>query len=329
MLNLVTGATGHIGNVLVRELLSKNEKVRVFVLPGDSLESIAGLDIDIVYGNILNPSSLSSAMQNVDCVFHLAGMISILPGDADKLNLVNVEGTKNVLQTARNAAVNKFVYVSSIHALGAVKHGITIDETIPFNPENVMGDYDKSKARASQLVVEAAKDGYNAIIVCPTGVLGPYDFNHSEMGSLVESMMHTSVAFSVKGSYDFVDVRDVARGLVLAAEKGLPGEIYILSGEYIAIEKILYLASRFAGRKIPIINVPLGLAKLAARISPAYCRLTHQKAHLTPYSLSTIQSNSIVTHQKATSDLGYNPRTIQDSIRDMVYWFREKNLITQ
>lgn len=329
MLNLVTGATGHIGNVLVRELLSKNEKVRVFVLPEDSLESISGLDVDIVFGNILDPASLSIAMQDVDCVFHLAGMISILPGDADKLYQVNVEGTKNVLHAARMAAVGKFIYVSSIHALGSVKHGITIDETIPFDPENVMGDYDKTKAKASQLVVAASQEGFNAIIVCPTGVLGPYDFNRSEIGSLVESMITTSVAFSVKGSYDFVDVRDVACGLVLAAEKSLPGEIYILSGEYIAIKDILYTASRSAGRRIPIINVPFTLARFAAWISPTFCRLTHQKAHLTPYSLSTIQSNSIVTHQKATRDLGYNPRKIHDSIRDMVYWFREKNLITQ
>ncbi len=329
MLNLVTGATGHIGNVLIRELLAKNEKVRAFVLPNDSLNSLSGLDIEIVYGNILDSRSLSLAMQGVDCVYHLAGMISILPGDKEKLFTVNVQGTKNVLSEAQNSGVNKFIYVSSIHALGSVDHGITIDETIPFNPDHVMGDYDKSKAMASQIVVDAAENGFNAIIVCPTGVLGPYDFNRSEIGSLVESMIYSAVAFSVKGSYDFVDVRDVARGLIMAAEKGSSGEIYILSGEYIAIKEILLVASRSAGRNIPIINVPFPLAKLAAQFSPAYCRLTHQRAHLTPYSLSTIQSNSIVTHQKATHELGYNPRGIRESIQDMVNWFRDKNLITQ
>ena len=211
---------------------------------------------------------------------------------------------------------------------GMVQHGITIDESIPFDPDHAMGDYDKSKARASQLVVQAAGDGLNAVIVCPTGVIGPYDYNFSEMGTLIGSMLHTPVAFSVRGSYDFVDVRDVAHGLVMAAEKGAPGSIYILSGEYIAISEILRTASGALGRKTPIINVPFPLAKIAARVSPAYCRLTHRKAHLTPYSLSTIQSNAIVTHRKATQELGYSPRCIRDSVRDLIYWLREKSPAT-
>ena len=328
MLNLVTGATGHIGNVLVRELLAKNERVRAFILPGDLLTPLQDLDIEIVYGNILDRDALVDAMQGVDCVYHLAGMISILPGAAAKLFRVNVDGTRNVLDAIRQSGVGRLVYVSSIHALGMVQHGITIDESIPFDPDHAMGDYDKSKARASQLVVQAAGDGLNAVIVCPTGVIGPYDYNFSEMGTLIGSMLHTPVAFSVRGSYDFVDVRDVAHGLVMAAEKGAPGSIYILSGEYIAISEILRTASGALGRKTPIINVPFPLAKIAARVSPAYCRLTHRKAHLTPYSLSTIQSNAIVTHRKATQELGYSPRCIRDSVRDLIYWLREKSPAT-
>ena len=154
---LVTGATGHIGNVLIRELLASGESVRAMVLPKDDLTPIKDLDIEVAIGDVLNKESLCRAMRGVDTIFHLAGMISILPGDAAQLQKVNVDGTRNMLEMAKEMHVRRFVYTSSIHALSRIPHGTTVDESISFDPTGCMGDYDKSKALASLEVIRSIR----------------------------------------------------------------------------------------------------------------------------------------------------------------------------
>ncbi len=155
-MNLVTGATGHIGNVVIRELLIRGKKVRAFVLPGEDLSPLNGLDIEIVEGNVLDRPSLDRAMKGIRTVYHLAGMISIMPGEYEKMRRVNVDGTKNVLAATRKARVKKLVYTSSIHALRRIPEGSVIDEQVDFDPDNRMGDYDRTKAEAS-LAVSASR----------------------------------------------------------------------------------------------------------------------------------------------------------------------------
>jgi dihydroflavonol-4-reductase len=163
---LVTGAAGHIGNVLVRELLSDGKKVRALILPGEDISSLEGLDTEVTEGNVLDPISLNKAMKGIDIVFHLAGVISIMPGDNEMMQKVNVEGTKNVLKAAKENGISRFVYTSSIHALSRSWIG-KIDETVPFDPDNLAGGYDRTKAAASLAVLEAAKNGLDAVIVWP------------------------------------------------------------------------------------------------------------------------------------------------------------------
>jgi len=317
---LVTGATGHIGNVLIRELIRNQEKVRAMVLPKDDLTPIQDLDIEISIGDVLNIDSIIRAMRGVDTVYHLAGLISILPGDSHLLDKVNVDGTKNMLLAAKTSHVKRFIYTSSIHALTRQPHGIVVEETADFNPGLAFGDYDRSKAQASLEVINAAHDGLNAVIVCPTGVIGPYDYKLSELGTLISNAYLNPTSYSIEGAYDFVDVRDVAQGEILAGKYGRPGETYILSGEWIQIKDILAFVKHISGKSGKLIQIPTGLAKMVARISPVYYRLTKTKPQFTPYSIETVQSNAVVSHKKASDELGYKPRNIRETLTDTITW---------
>jgi dihydroflavonol-4-reductase len=322
-MNLVTGATGHIGNVVIRELLIRGKKVRAFVLPGEDLSPLNGLDIEIVEGNVLEPASLSGAMKGIRTVYHLAGMISIMPGEYEKMRRVNVDGTKNVIAAARKARVKRLVYTSSIHALRRIPEGNVIDEQVDFDPENRMGDYDRTKAEASLAVLQAASEGFNAVIVCPTGVIGPYDYKKSEMGTLLLDWTRHRPSIMIEGSYDFVDVRDVARGHVLAGEKGRRGEVYILSGERIRLTRLMELVHENVDHFEPSFNIPISLAKFVSRFTPAYYRATGGKPHFTPYSIETVLSNSHISNAKAVRELGYKARSLEHTINDTLRWFIE------
>ncbi len=180
-MNLVTGATGHIGNVLVRELAKRGEKVRVLVLPGEDLSPLNGLDIEVIEGNILDNCCLGPAFEGIEYVFHLAGIISIMPGKDDFVHDVNVNGTINMLTAAKNANVKRFIHTSSIHAFKRIPHGVLVDENVPIDPDSAVAAYDQSKAEATLAVLKAAKNGLPAVVVCPTGVIGPYDYKDSEI----------------------------------------------------------------------------------------------------------------------------------------------------
>ncbi|GAB4403299.1 MAG: SDR family oxidoreductase [Anaerolineales bacterium] len=298
---LVTGATGHLGNVLVRKLLERREKVRALILPGESREPITGLSVEAVEGNVMNLDAMFKSMRGVKGVFHLAGVISIMPGSNLTVQKVNVEGTKNIIRVALKYG-KKLIYTSSIHAIKRVEEGV-IDESVPYDMNNPYGAYDRSKAEATLEVLNAAQTGLDAVVTCPTGVIGPYDFRGSMMGAVIH---------------------DAAEGLISAAEHGKRGESYILSGQKISVRYLLETVREITGRNFFQMKLPFELAKFAAMFTPMYYRLAHETPRFTPYSLEVLQSNSNISHAKATRELGYHPRTLYESIRDAVMWFLEK-----
>lgn len=322
-MNLVTGATGHIGNVLVRHLLARGQRVRALIMPGEDLTPLDGLAINVVTGDVLDKETLKSAFRGVQNVYHLAGMISILPGVNPHLEAVNIEGTRNVLEAAREANVQRLVYTSSIHALQRVPHGVMIDENIPFDPIGAISAYDHSKAAASLEVLQATKQGLAAVIVCPTGVIGPYDYRRSEIGRLIQDCLERKPQPFVDGAYDFVDVRDVALGLILACENGRVGETYILSGEQITVRSLLDSVRSITGRSFLRLRLPMSLARLAASFAPLIYKLTRIPPRFTSYSVKTLLSNSLISSAKAKQELGYSPRPLRFTIMDTVLWFLE------
>jgi dihydroflavonol-4-reductase len=328
-MNLVTGGAGHLGNVLVRELLARGERVRVLILSGEDTTSLEGLDIERIEGNVLDIDSLARAMQDIDVVFHLASLVSITEDKTGMLEAVNVGGTQNVIDAAKQTHIKKLIYTSSIHALERPPQGVMISELCDFDADNPAGAYDRSKAQASLLVERAAEEGLDCRIVCPTGVVGPFDYRHSEMGELILSWMQKRINLLVKGSFDFVDVRDVAKGHILACDKGERGETYILGGEKIELTLLHKLVQKVIGKEIPPITFPLPIAKIIAPIAELYYKITKTPPRFTKYSIETVFSNSDISSEKAKVELGYRPRTLAQSVADTVAWWIENLKITK
>jgi dihydroflavonol-4-reductase len=320
---LVTGATGHIGNVLVRKLLKRGEKVRALIPPNESRESLKGLDVEAVEGDVLNLDSVFASLRGIRGIFHLAGVISIMPGPNPFVRRVNVDGTKNILHAAKETGMEKVVYTSSIHAIQRAEDGV-IDEMLPYDSDNPYGAYDRSKAEATLEVLNSARAGLEAVVACPTGVIGPYDYRGSMMGAVIHDAAAAKPSLYVDGAYDFVDVRDVADGLISAAENGKRGESYILSGNKISVRYLLETVREITGRGFFQLKIPFDLAKFAAMFTPMYYRFAQATPRFTPYSLEVLQSNSNISHAKATRELDYKPRSIHETLSDTVRWFLEK-----
>ncbi len=319
----VTGATGHIGNTLVRELVARGERVRALALPLEDTTPLRGLDVDLVKGNVLDEASLIEAFEGSDLVYHLAGIVSIVPGKSDILYRVNVIGTRNVIRACLKTGVGRLVYTSSIHAIAEPPLGTSIDETLPFDPGKLAWEYDRSKAQATLEVLGAVARGLDAVVVCPTGVIGPYDFRPSEMGQLIIDFATASVKAYIDGAYDFVDVRDVATGHVLAGRKGRTGQSYILSGERITVRELLEVLEQLTGVPSPRTKLPVWLARSLAPLVLAYSRMTGRRPLMTSYSVHTLQRNCDASQDKARRELGYSSRPIRQSIADAVQWFRD------
>ena len=323
----VTGGTGHIGNVLVRQLLASGESIRVMKTPHDDPAPLAGLAVELVDGDVRDRRSLEEVLTGADLVFHLAGQISISPGKTKILRQVNIEGTRNMVSACLRTGVRRLVYTSSVHAFNDLPHGMVIDEATPIEPERVMGAYGKSKALATLAVLDGVRRGLDAVIVHPSGVIGPYDYRLSEMGGLIVDVARGRMKAFIDGAYDFVDVRDVAAGVIEAAARGKKGESYILAGEALSVREFLALAGDLAGVKPPSLRVPNGLARAFAALTPLDYAFSKTKPRFTSYSLKVLASNSQLSSEKARRELAYAPRPLAQSVRDSIEWFRIQGVI--
>jgi dihydroflavonol-4-reductase len=319
--SVVTGATGHVGNVLVRELTRRGQCVRAVVHPSETTEAIAGLEVEVARADVREYDSLVPAFADADLVYHLAGLITISGGQARLLHDVNVLGARNAARACLETGVRRMVYASSVHALAVPPPGVPLCETTEFRPDALDGDYARSKARASIEIRKSIEQGLDAVIVFPSGIIGPYDFRLSEMGHLFMDFASGRLPAYVDGAYDFVDVRDVVAGLLLAAERGRRGEGYILSGERISVRSLLSLLEQVTGVHARARRLPLWLARFAAWFAPAYYRLRGAKPRFTSYSLRVLASNCLMSSAKAASELGYAPRPLRETVRNTIEWF--------
>lgn len=328
---LVTGVSGHLGNVIARQLVEEGQTVRGLVLPSDRIEGKLPEKVQVFVGDITDRESLRpffTVTKGVSLrVIHSAGIISIASKAQFKLRATNVGGIKNMLALSQEYGVEKFIYVSSVHAIPELPHGEIISEVDHFHPDLVIGPYAKTKAEATSIVLEAAAGGFNASIVHPSGIVGPYDYGRGHTTQLIVDYCTRRLFAAVKGGYDFVDVRDVAQGTIAASREGTRGACYILSNRYISVADILQSLHEITG--LPNIRrfLPLWFAKLTAPLSERYYRLLGQPPLYTPYSLYTLASNAIFTHEKATSELGYTTRPFQITLENTVNWLKAEGRI--
>ena len=307
--------------MLIRELLRRGRPVRAVVQPGETTEAIDGLAVEVMRADVRDYGSLAPAFAGADLVYHLAGIISISGGRARLLHDVNVLGTRNVVRACREAGARRLVYTSSVHALAVPPGGVPICETDEFRPETLDGDYARSKARASIEIRNSVEQGLDAVMVFPSGIIGPYDFRLSEMGRLFTDFARGRLGAYVDGAYDFVDVRDVVAGLMLTAEKGRRGEGYILSGESVTVADLLALLEEVTGVRSRARRLPMRLARFAALFAPMYYRIRRARPRFTSYSLKVLASNCLMSSAKAARELGYAPRPLRETVRNTIEWF--------
>jgi dihydroflavonol-4-reductase len=320
---LVTGATGFLGRVVAEELVRRKAQVHALVLHDDPYTDLLPKEVRTVIGDVCDKSSLSDFFADADsrtCVIHCAGIVSVASRPGPRLYQVNVGGTWKVLRQCMEHDVGKMVYVSSVHAIPEKPKGCIISEDCEFSPGLVDGDYAKSKAAATELVFDAAERGLNASIVFPSGIIGPGDLQGGSFTSMAKSFLSGKLPFAVRGGYDFVDVRDVARGILACSESGEPGKGYILSGCYVTIRRMLQLVGKAAKLKYRSICLPLGLARLAAPYYERRSLRERKPLFFTPYSVSVLASNGQFSHAAASERFAYQPRPIEETLGDMTAW---------
>ena len=317
---LVTGATGHVGTVLVSVLQQRGEHVRILVRPGRSVSECS--NVEICEGDISNRESLRTFFERGDydyvSLVHCAAKITIASKHDPEVWNINVQGTDNVMCLARDTGVDRIVYVSSVHAIPERPAGETITEVSSFSPDKVHGQYAKSKAAAAQIVMNYASAGLNVSIVHPSGIIGPGDTQfRNHMIRTIKAMAEGRISVGLQGGYDFVDSRDVVSGIIGCEEKGRPGECYILNGHYISVLELVNTVRRFRGKKPTRIEAPHAAAKLIAPIAEWFSNAVKKEAPLlTPYSVYTLHTNGCFSHEKATREFGYQPRPLEESIHD-------------
>ena len=330
-LYIVTGANGFLGNNIVRKLLEKSCEVRCLVLPEDKCEALEGLECKIYRGDVTKKETLEEIF-NVDSdtslyVIHCAAIVYIKSKYNPKVMEVNYNGTKNIADKVleKNA---KLVYVSSVHAITEKPNGEKMTEITDFDENRVTGLYAKSKARTAKMILEKVKTkGLNACIVHPSGIIGPNDYSNTHLTQMILDIANGSLRAFVKGGYDFVDVRDVADGIISACKNGKKGECYILSNRYIDVKELVDLISKKAGVKKIKTLLPMWIAKVTAPLSEIYYKIKKEAPLYTKYSLYTLTSNSNFSNEKAKKELGYKNRSMENTIADTVKWLKEKNMI--
>ena len=324
---LVTGATGFLGRAVVEELVRRRAQVYALVLHNDPYIDLLPKEVHTDIGDVCDKSSLADFFAGADsrtCVIHCAGIVSVASRPGPRLYQVNVGGTWKVLRQCMEHGVGKMLYVSSVHAIPEKPKGCIITEDCEFSPGLVDGDYAKSKATATALVFDAAERGLNASIVFPSGIIGPGDLQGGSFTSMAKSFLAGKLPLAVRGGYDFVDVRDVANGILACSESGEPGKGYILSGHYVTIRRMLQVIGTAAKRRYRPICLPLGLAKLAAPYYERRSLKDRKPLFFTPHSVSVLASNGQFSHAAATKCFAYQPRPTEETLLDMTAWLLEQ-----
>jgi dihydroflavonol-4-reductase len=325
MVTAVTGASGHLGANLVRALLEQGRSVRV--LARADHRAFDGLDVQIVEGDICDPAALHSLAEGAETLFHLAGRISIVGAEAGLVESTNVGGVHAVIRACRGAGVRRLVHCSSIHAFDTNPNDQLIDETraLALGPGHAA--YDRSKAEGQRVVLEAVREGLDAVVINPGAVVGPFDFKPSRMGAVLLDIYHGRLPLLIDGGYNWVDARDVARGALAAESRGRAGECYLLTGHWVHIRELSRTIGRITGRTTVQAAAPLWLASAVSWASLGWGRFRGTAPRFTPAAIEAIRSHRHISHEKAARELGYAPRPFEETIRDTLEWFRQAGML--
>ena len=319
----VTGATGFLGSHVARLLLAQGAELRLLVRAGSRLENVADLPAERVVGDLRDLESLKRGMAGCEAAFHVAADYRLWAVNGKELYDSNVDGTRNILQAARESGVGRVVYTSSVATMGFGNNGKVTDENTPVALGDMIGDYKRSKFLAEQLVIAAARGGQDVVVVNPTTPIGERDIKPTPTGRIVVDFLNRKFPAYVDTGLNLVDVRDCAAGHLVAMEKALPGERYILGGENLTLKQILDKLAAITGLPSPNIRLPYAVAYATGVVDTLIAgAIRKREPRVTLDSVKMGRKKMFVTSAKAERDLGWNAGPVDGALRRAVEWFR-------
>jgi len=333
-LYLLTGAAGFLGSNVCRQLVDRGEKVRAFVLPNDPAAKFVPKEVEIVEGDLCNQEDVDHFFDvtpgiKTICI-HCASMVTINPDFNQKLLDVNVGGTEHIIESclSHEDSFEKLVYVSSTGAIPEAPEGLFIKEVNYFDPDKVVGWYSRSKAMATQKVLDSVKrDNLNACVVHPSGILGPNDFSMSETTSTLVKICNGEMPVGISGSFNLCDVRDLAYGCIAAADKGRKGECYILGNKEVTMKEMAEMLQKDVHCKGVKFFLPVVFADFIAGHMEKKAARNHTKPLMTKFAVYNLKRNNRFDYSKAKNELGYKTRPYAETLHDEAVWMKEQGLI--
>ena len=330
---LVTGAAGFLGGTICRQLIERGENVRAFVLPSDPAMKYVPREAEIVEGDLTDVDSLEKLFAVEEgtetIVLHIASIVTVNPDYSSKVMEVNVDGTKNIIRLClSHPECKKLVYCSSTGAIPEAAMGKAIKEVRRFDPDEVVGCYSRSKAMASQAVLDAVhENGLNACIVHPSSIMGPEDYAIGETTGTLIKIIKGQMPAGIDGSFNLCDVRDLAAGTIAAADKGKAGECYILANDPVSFRDFSRMVSDEAGCKKVGMFLPIWAANMMGGMMEKQAKKKGTKPMMTRFSVYNLARNNKFDSTKAIQELGYSTRSYRDTIHDEIQWLKETGKI--
>ena len=321
---LVTGATGFLGWHVARKLIERGHRVRALARPGSRVRELD--EVEVVTGDLRDAESLARATAGCGVVFHVAADYRLWARDPGELFRSNVDGTRNVLEAARHAGVERLVYTSTVGCIG-MPGDQPGNEVLPVRLDDMNGPYKQSKFQAEQVALEFAQGGFPVVIVNPTAPIGDHDFKPTPTGKIVLDFLKGDLPAFVDTGLNVVDAGDTAEGHLLACELGKPGERYILGCENLTLEQILIRLAGVSGKRAPRWRIPYPVAYVAGVVSTAVANVTGREPRAPLDAVRMARKKMWVSSDKARSELGFAPGPVDEALKRAVAWFQANGYV--
>ncbi|HLF19931.1 MAG TPA: SDR family oxidoreductase [Bacteroidota bacterium] len=323
---LVTGGTGFIGSNLAIALVQRGCCVRILRRPNSDLRAIGNAEVEHVIGDVRDPDSLRRAVQGCDTVFHTAALISHWRKERPLMYNINIDGTRNVVQTCLELGVQKLIHTSSVATIGYELDGRPATEATSFNWQPFDIGYRISKFLSEQEILRGIRLGLPAVMVNPSVVIGPRDI-HFHGGRMIRDIYRKRIFYYIAGGMNIVYIDDVVRGHLAAVEKGRIGERYILCGENLTYKEVFATTARIVGGIAPLLRLPTAGAKVVAAAVDAAARLVHQRPWVSRELVAGIEIQNWFSCKKAERELGYSATPFEEAVKKTFSWYRNNNLL--
>lgn len=328
-LALVTGATGFVGNAVARALIQQGRDVRVVIRRESSPKWLAGLGVEIFYGDLRRPETLETPMHGCHEVYHVAAQYTFFNPRPEEIYASNVQGTHNVLQAALKANVAKVVYTSTVGAIGIPKDGTPGDENTPITLFDCKGHYKRSKFLAEQEAMSFFRKGLPLVIVNPSAPIGVRDAKPTPTGKMIVDFLNRNMPAYLDTGLNVIDVEDCALGHILAAEKGRPGERYILGNQNLGLDAIFRELSNLTGMKAPKIKIPHGFAMGVAHLNEMLSRFTKKPPRVEREAVELARKRMFFTAKKAAQELGLPQADARIALKKAVDWYIDHGYVKE